>query len=576
VQLAHINVRAFVAVLGACPEPPREIPEVCSQKTRSIRLGSAHVTYIGHGAEAPAVDGTVESLVLTTGRPFADDRPFASGAVPPSDRLDGKYACLTVGPRRIEALTDCIGAGGVFYARQRDALYVSSHLGLLLRALPRVPSLNDVRIAAQLLGRAQLFDETHFDGTYRLVAGGRLVADLRPDGELDMRVIAGKGVMDLLDVDAPSLTPENFRMLLDSSVERERYGADSVLMLSGGRDSYFIALSSPPTPGRSVTYGESYSIDFVRARQRAGRLGLEFLAVPYETWTLETYQDEITALHAGFSGLQTAHNIVGFAWAGERAGLASVGYLGDVFRGKVLNKMDMGPHETTVLPVLLRKVIDPLLGEVFAKEKAIVVEYAMDSFHDLSRDVGPHKAMSLLKLQWQQGREFSLLFDLCDWFVPISYPFMHRRLLASWLQADLANTANRKVFDTALEDARAERGYVRDYRGGRPGRAWTRLLASAAALSRGRKVALRCDWQAVLRRSRTPFEKVVCSHDRLAELTERAWRRVLSGEDKSAVPTAYRASALVETVNKLSARGPDRSADIHQSNERPELQTLRV
>ena len=575
-QLKYVNVRAFVAVFGPGPQPGKVIREVCGVTTGRFRLGSAQVTFVGRGDEPEAIDGSVTSLVLCTGRPFFEDRLFEGGVVPRADELDGKFARLVLDARRLELSTDCIGAGGAFYAQQGGRLYVGSHLGLLLEALPHVPSMNDLGIAAHLLVRAQIFDQTHFDGVYRLPAGGVLSAETGLDDNVDLRVTPGRGIKALLDIDTPSLAPESFRELLDSSVERERYDRDSVLMLSGGYDSYSIALARAHVPTRAATYGERYSIDFVRGRRRARRLGMEFLPVPYEDWNLETYRDLIVGLNAGSSGLQTAHNVIAFDWLSDKANLASIGFIGDVYRGKILDKLDKGPHETTAPPILMRKSEDPILSEVFADEKKLVGEFAMDRFSDWSRDVGPHRSLSMMKLEWQQGREFSMLFDLCDWFVPSSYPLMHRQLLASWLQADLADVRCRQVFKLALGQSLAERGFNTDYRDGFGGRLWVRSLAATAALVRGKRTALRCDWQAVIKRSKTPFTQVTCRHRRLSDLTNRAWQRYLAGEDRSPIAIAYRSGAMVAAHERFLTQDSGPSASVDPVTELPRYAASRA
>ena len=362
-QPKHIVVHAFVGVFGAGPQRHKERRTVCGRTTSRFSIGSVHVTFVGRGDEPEEIHESVDDIVLHTGRPFLDDRLFETGAIPMSDELDGKFALLQVTPHGLELITDFLGAGSVYYALEGGLLYFSSHLGLLIEALPQVPALNDSGVAAQLLALAQLFDETHFSGTYRLATGGRLTAGVTPSGTVDVRITRGNGIEGLLDIDVPRFTKDTFRALLDIGVERERYDADSVLMLSGGRDSLAIALSRAPRPGLASSYGEPYSIDFLRGKQRAGRLGFEFLAVPYQDWTLETYRDEIVGLHAGCAGLQTAHNIVAFDWVSDKANLAAVGYLGDVFKGKFLAKVDGDYDESDVLQSLLKKVNDPTLND---------------------------------------------------------------------------------------------------------------------------------------------------------------------------------------------------------------------
>ena len=537
-QSKHIGVRAFVGTFGPGPRRDKEIPLVCGRPTNSLCLGSAQVTFVGRSEETFAIDASVDALVFHTGRPFFEGRLLEEGTIPRPEELDGKFACLLLKPNGLELLTDCLGAGSVFYALDGGFIYFSSHLGLLLSALPHVPELNDLRVAAQLFARVPIFDETHFSGIYRLPAGGRLTADLSSSETIDVRMTRGSGIKGLLNINAPRFTPDSFRALLDIGVERERYDANSVLMLSGGRDSLAIALARAPRPTRSVTYGETYSIDFLRGKRRARRLGFEFLAVPYQDWTLETYRDEIVALNAGYSGLQTAQNIVAFDWVSDKANLAAVGFLGDILTGECVRKLDSGSHERAVLPILLKKYGDPTLNKLFPNEKETITEYVMDLYRDLARDVGSHRALMILEIQWSSARWISTTFDLCDWFVPISYPFMQRRLIASSLQADIEDLRSQRISDLALARGLTERGLAKDFRGRVLERLWNRFLAPIPALCRGRHLTGRCDWQAVIGRSKVPFDDSECSHHRLSEVTKRSWQRALSGADRSPAPVA--------------------------------------
>jgi hypothetical protein len=477
--------------------------------------------------------------VLRTGRPFHEDRLLESGEIPSPDEIDGKFALLSLKTDELELLTDWLGAGAVYYTLEEGSLYFGSHLGLVLRALPRVPDLSDLGVAALLYTRTQVFDETHFSGVFRLAAGQCLHARLEPDQAVVHHIEQVSEIEDLFDIDAPRMSVETFTALLESGIARERYGPNSVLMLSGGRDSYAIALSQSQTPGRAITYGESYSIDLLRGRRRAKRLGLEFDPVPYHSWTLETYQDVIIGLHGGCAGLHTAHNIVGFDWASQRASLAAVGYLGDLYREKYLKRVDGRIDEASVLKWLAINHANPVLRELYPKEGDTVVEYLTDTFYDLVRQHGPHRALTILKLRWQETRWLSLTFDLFDWFLPISCPFVQRKMVASWMQSDLEDAKSRNVFDPFIKRALAERGDSQNYRGSILERICVRGLATMLPLlNKGKHATKLCDWPAVFGRSRFPSEDSISMDHRLSEVTKRSWQRVQSGEDKTLLPVA--------------------------------------
>ncbi len=558
-RLQPLGVRAFVGVCGA-GAGERDIPRtVCGKPTASVRVGPTCVAYVGRYDDALTFDDPVDAQILYTGRPFVDDRVLGNCRIdrhtmPAPDKIDGKFACLVLKPDGLDLLTDCIGAGTVFYAQEGGCLYFGSHLGLVVAALPGAPELNELGVASQLAS-VQLFDETHFRGIYRLEAGGCLSAVRNAEQSIDVRQTHGGGIRGLLDIEVPPLTAASFRAMLDRGAERERYDDNAILMLSGGRDSLAIALTRAPTPKRCATFGEPRSIDVLRAKRRARRLGLEFMAVPFQDWTLETYLDEIVMLNAGCSGLQTAHNMVGFDWVSDNADLASIGYLGDVFRDSLFRVLENGAEENAVLRAMALRLNDPILKDVFAKERETMVEFIRDSFHDLARDVGPHKALAMLRLRWHQARWISMTFDLCDWYLPISYPFVLRDLIGAWLQCDLANPKARGQFDLSLSEALIEHGHHPNPRGSIPERARNKFLAVLAMAGRGGHVIHTCDWEAIIKRSRFQPQAYDCGHDRLSEFTRRSWDVLQSQNFRTNVkPAIYSSAAIAAAFQRFSQK----------------------
>ena len=122
-QPKHISACAFVGTFGKGATRHDKVRAVCGRTTSSFRLGSAHVTFVGRDNETFELEKTVTSVVLRTGRPFFEDRLFTEGTTPDADKLDGKFALLSLKPKSLELLTDFLGAGSVYYASKEGLLY---------------------------------------------------------------------------------------------------------------------------------------------------------------------------------------------------------------------------------------------------------------------------------------------------------------------------------------------------------------------------------------------------------------------------------------------------------------------
>ncbi len=440
----------------------------------------------------------------------------------------------------VEIFTDWIGAGSIFYTTSGRTTYFSSHLGLLLQILPTQPRLNQVGVAAQLLGRSQIFDETHFEGVFRLPAGMRLLADqngARLAGSRD------QWLQELMSTDAPPLSPSSFWAMMDHSVQRESYDRTSILMYSGGRDSTAIAIAASEYPDTSATYGESYSVDAVRGRRRAKKLGYQALTVPYEEWTLNTYRPQVIGLHAGCSGLQTGHNILGVDWVKEKASLAVVGFLGDALTGAHSGPTGH-PDRKYALGILLPSHRDPLLGEVYAEESEYIKSHVIGRFNELAEDIGPTGALMILDLQWRQARSISMMFDLCDWFLPVSCPFMHRQLIASALTASTEALAGQHAYDLALAARLQRRGHRPFTPEPRGERIWTELRAGLTARLRGRHIVGRCDWHAAMQRTEFDANEYTSGDDRLDSITRESWSQWEKFHGPTNVPVAFASAPI--------------------------------
>ena len=566
--LRSAPVRAFVGLAGpGAPRLRKRLAQVAAPprpavEGRTLESGAASVLAFPHGDDADALPIGADGVLLVTGRPFLGDTLLWEAdakEVPASRDLDGKFAGVLLRQGGIELFTDVLGAGSVYYAiRERDTFF-ASHLGLLMELLPWQPAVNDLGLAGQLFARSQIFDETHFSGVFRLPAGQRLVADAngsRVEDEYD------GWASRLLDVDAPAYAPDTFWEMMDAGVRREAFGPQSVLMYSGGRDSSAVALARSEYPRRSATYGDRYSLDFQRGTWRAKRLGLESHAIPYDDWTLDTYSPVIVGLHAGCSGLQTANNLRGFDWASGMANVAAVGFLGDALTGGHSGP-GADPSEAYALKIILPSHRDPLLNEMFGAEKEAIFDHVLGRFRSLSRDMGsPRQALMRLDLEWRQARWISMMFDLCDWFLPTAYPFFQRRLIASCLQAPAKALAGQHDYDRALAARLAERP-----RGGYDPasslqRLWLRARAGMAGALRGKRVVGRWDCATVMDRTDFSFDRYACGHERLDALTRRSWEDWRNQPDQryTNIPLALTSATIAAAISRSRANGRELSA----------------
>ncbi|MEM7123891.1 MAG: hypothetical protein AAF563_21630 [Pseudomonadota bacterium] len=559
-------VRAFVGVLGSGSGEAVAPTTICGHAATTVSVGAATVTFVDHDAAQPFVRDGSADLAFYTGRPFFENRLLDEKTHADAAALDGKFARLAFSPEGIELATDWLGAGAIYHTIEGGRLHFATHLGLLLESLSELPDLNDMAVASLLFGRQQVFEEMHFAGTYRLPPAGRITASLDQDGKAKVDIDRGTGLSALLDVDAPAWTPDSLRDMIENGIERDAYDDQSVLMLSGGKDSLIIALTRAARPGYAATFGESFSMDMLRGKQRARRLDFEFIDLPYQDWTLLTYADEIVGLHAGCSGLQTAHNIVAFDQASHVADRASIGFLGDVFRGKRLDKLGSPDDVNLVRSLFLRERGDNRdYLSLYEKEWAMIKEHVEGLYVDLKRDHGSHRAYVLLKVQWMQSGWLSNTFDLCDWFLPVSYPFMQRDLLASWLQSDLASPQTRRVFDVALAQALAERGMCDDFRGTMPNRLWNRSRNMAYSVPRGRNTIGNCYWRSVIKRSQRDMKLADCGNERLNEVSRRSWQNAQSRKNWVDFPVVYMSAPIAAARARWGGKPTPRANDTDQT-----------
>jgi hypothetical protein len=355
--------------------------------------------------------------------PVADTAPLARFL----RELDGKFRLLLFRGESMTLATDLLGTGAVYYGVFDGRLYFGTHLGPLLEVLPRVPQPNRLAVAALLLTWSQVFEDTHFTGVKRLQAGRFLNAAWDPQrAAVEVRTHEYGNLAEILLEGGPEPSdPAVGRDLLRASQIREGYDETTALMLSGGRDSKALALTRSPGLRQAITYGEPDSSDVRGGRRLARKLGMKHHTVPYGSWNLDTYSDMIVGLNAGYSGLQTTYNIVGYDWARKVCKLTVNGFLSGATSGPRRRSKPQFDLESARDALLMRP--SPLVAEVFPDEAKALDDW-MEGQLVRYRGLTPAQSFMILKMSTRQTW-LSSTFDLCAWMTPVSHPFFYRPLL---------------------------------------------------------------------------------------------------------------------------------------------------
>ncbi len=470
--------------------------------------------------------------VAVKGRPFwmTDDQTARKDDPGRLDdllsQLDGKFSICIASADGLCLATDLIGAGSVYYAPRGQRVFYATHLGFLLCLLDETPAFNLLGAVSLLISRAQIERETQFRNIFRLGAGERLNASRSGD---DLALSTGRyaNVAEVLsrDTDGMPTGPNAFGELLRASLVREQYPAGTALMLSGGRDSKAIALAKPDRDSIAVTYGTSDSRDLRHARLLAAGLGIEHRQVPYDKWTWGSFAKQIVGLHAGATGLQIGHNVVGFAWARQFFSLAISGFLGGAVTGGHVGTVEAVPEQRRIsmlCSTLNAQDID--FRGTFPNEVKDLIETVRVQHAALS---GLSPVQSLMILDWtiRQASRISLVFDLSEWYCDVSYPFYYRPLLRFMFNRPFSDLRNRSFYDAWLASAAARSGLQ-----GLPRRQkMDDVLAITQSLARKRRLPNRLfSWAEVTDRSRAWLEQTLAEGSGpLRDLSKRSYEATL-------------------------------------------------
>lgn len=495
-----ISVRAFAGALGRHAGSPPQL--TLAGQPLSVRGGDG--SWVVYATATRAAEPALPVCPGDAPEPVASGRPFFDGnpSVPLSDRelarADGKFSLAWLSGDACLLATDCLGAGSLFFRVIDDTIYFADQLGLLLQIVRGPIQPNKLAIAALCIGQLQLTPETHVRGIFRLGAGECLRATRRgPDLLLSVATTTYVALPDAL-TSAPAIRdPQSLDEALWRGIEREQYGPRTALMLSGGRDSRALALAGRGQGFEAVTYGSRLSFDVMWAKRFAHRASLKHHVVPYDTWSFQSYADVIIDLGGGTQGLQIANNLVGYDWARERFDLAVVGYMGDPTMGSHLGLQQETPDQLFYDLLMGReKPRDCDLRAIFAPEIEDMRSIVKARIHEL-KGLPRHQIHRILDFTIRQSTWISGMFSTCAWYLPLSYPFFHRPLLAGMFQADFDLLAGQRLYDRWLAWKQERLGiqYAKS--------PWPeRLLSLRTRLSKGMWPPTRVFWPDVHKRSR--------------------------------------------------------------------------
>jgi hypothetical protein len=436
---------------------PQLIERALGESSTPLKRGDHAVHAFGMRQETMALVVEGDAAVCVKGRPYpADGAGSATLGGDAIERelaaLDGRFALCLLGSNRLVLATDILGASAVFYhVDPEHGILFSSHLGLLVRSMSKRPSLDQMGVVGILAGSCMVGDRTPYQNIRRLRAGQYLLAE-KHGGATTYRVANYLDpVEDLIGSHpADAGNDEMFESLIVSAVARAATSTDIGLMLSGGKDSQTLALALllGGRQVRSFTFGEWRSSDLRAAKRFASALGIEHQAIDYSSWDFKTYADAVVELAAGASGLQVAHHLVAYDRLRGRVALALVGFLGDAITGAHLPQSGQ-----TVLDIVLpfRRNWHPDLRAAYAEElrqlEAEVEQYWRDT-----TGLHEHQRSQLTDLVVRQGTWISSSFDVCDWFVPLSFPFFSRHLIRFWLNQPIGNLQGQRLYSEWVAD----------------------------------------------------------------------------------------------------------------------------
>ena len=525
-------VKGFAGIYGLLdPDRPVRSSKVDFHAIHPVSTTNNQLYLIGtNTAPTPFAWPMPAECVAVKGRPFWMTDPAPGGNHRTDNlltQLDGKFSLCVASAGGLCLAADLIGAGPVYYAPRGPRLFYSTHLGLLLWLLDETPECNLLGAVSILISRAQIERETHFRNIFRLGAGQRLLASQRGGDDVALNTTQYASIAEVLSrgADGMSGDPNMLGELLRASHVRENYPAGSVLMLTAGRDSKALALAKPDRDYIAVTYGTADCRDKRHARLVAEALGVEHRQVPYEDWTYGTFAKQFIGLGAGASGLADAHNVVGFAWTSQFAKLAIVGYLGGPVTGWAIHSDEASTvrrRRSLVFPNLNARDFD--FRSAFPNEVNHLIEAERKQEADLS-DL-PTQQISMVQ-DWsiRQASWLSQMFDQCEWYCDLAYPFYYRPLMQFIFNSSFSDLSNQSLYDNWSAGAAARSGFQG---------LWLRQKmddARAVTLSLLRKRRLpkhRISWPDVTDRSRSWLEQMLAeSSGPFGDLSRRSYKSTL-------------------------------------------------
>lgn len=426
--------------------------------------------------------------------------------------IDGKFACWCIEQDCSLFLgTDILGAGAIYYHWFGNNLYFATHLGLLIDILPNKPGINRLGLVSQLLTRQQLFDETHFKGIFRIESGSffKIKMQNKQSGRLKSK---RHKYISMENIPTTQLSEKRFNEYISENMKNTCKSV-SAIMLSGGLDSWCLTLNRPDSVTRSITYGTEDSYDINMVKEKSKLLEIDNVFIPYDNWTLNDYFDLVVKLNRGCSGLETIHNLVAFKLSSIHTDAAYVGYLGDALTGKH-HKKNGDADLSQIFKIILINQNEPLISKYFKDEKNYIVQYLRDQWNRYSSELSPTAALMLFDLKFRQGRWISQNFDLCAWYIDLSYPFLDRKLIAASMGMKKKQLEKQSFYKKAIKLRESEMGRIKLV-----SKNLAILRASIKAVMKGHPPVYRLYWPDVIKRSNLSKFNIECGYNDLDMLT---------------------------------------------------------
>lgn len=428
--------KAFFGRFSLNLKGTRKNPKTISEKflgngLQRLESGICELFVLGNRTKTLDVEIPEQFSLVLCGRPFLlneTEKPLLNDKFNPEflKCLDGCFSFLLLSDTRGVLATDLLGAGGLYvHQTVQDEVYFSNHLGLLISLLNQFPGISEIGCAEIVMGGFCSRGRTPYQGIEKLKAGEYLEITVEND-TLVVNKSRYAALADLVgepDRLSPADRYDRLAELIAESLRREvAHGANGIF-LSSGMDSnalVFGAKSGDINIGPAVTYGEARSTDARGAKRFARSQKLNHNIIPYRDWRFSDFAEHVCLLSAGSCGIQVAHNVAGFQRSVGHFDIGVSGMMGDAISGQNIGRT---PQEVFEKRYRFRAFFNEKMKDAFSEEYRLLLhEIEVENF--LESDLSTEKKCIISDIETRQACMMAITFSLCDWIVPLSYPFL--------------------------------------------------------------------------------------------------------------------------------------------------------